>query len=118
MADNNIDYLHDAKVADNKYAIDYKCKYCRDTGEYYIMGLKQKCLNCFPPDIAKPKTQPYYHSGTYETINVIEAWGLNFSLGNVIKYVARAGRKTDNPIDDLEKAKWYIEREIEKLKQK
>jgi hypothetical protein len=36
----------------------------------------------------------------------------------VIKYVARAGRKTDNPIEDLEKAKWYIEREIEKLKQK
>jgi hypothetical protein len=62
--------------------------------------------------------QPYYHTGPYEAINVIEAWGLNFSLGNVIKYVARAGRKTDNPIEDLEKAKWYIEREIEKLKLK
>jgi hypothetical protein len=60
----------------------------------------------------------YYHSGTYEAINVIEAWGLNFNLGNVLKYVARAGRKTDSPIDDLEKAKWYIEREIEKLKGK
>ena len=31
MADNNIDYLYDAKVADNKYEIDYKCKYCNDT---------------------------------------------------------------------------------------
>ncbi len=71
-----------------------------------------------PCRVCKSQPKPYYHSGTYEAINVIEAWGLNFSLGNVIKYVARAGRKTDNPIEDLEKAKWYIEREIEKLKTK
>jgi len=42
---------------------------------------------------------------------------LCFCLGNVIKYVARAGKKTSNPIEDLEKAKWYLERHIQKLKE-
>lgn len=47
----------------------------------------------------------------YETIKVIEAWGLGFNLGNVVKYISRAGKK-DFLIQDLEKAKWYLEREI------
>ena len=51
----------------------------------------------------------------YEAIKVIEAWGLNFNLGNVAKYVSRAGKKGD-ALQDLEKAKWYIEREINNLK--
>jgi len=111
MADNNIDYLYSAKTA------DYKCGYCNDTKKLHfpVSGTTIVCHYC---QVQPTQPQPYYHSGTYEAINVIEAWGLNFSLGNVIKYVARAGRKTDNPIEDLEKAKWYIEREIEKLKQK
>lgn len=48
----------------------------------------------------------------YEVINVIEAWGLGFCLGNVIKYVARAGKKDPAKcLEDLEKASWYLERE-------
>ena len=51
----------------------------------------------------------------YEVINVIEAWGLGFCLGNVIKYVARAGKKDPaKGLEDLEKASWYLEREREK----
>lgn len=50
----------------------------------------------------------------YEAIKVIEAWGLNFNLGNVAKYVSRAGKKGD-ALQDLEKAKWYLEREITNL---
>ena len=96
---------------------EYKCIYCKDTKQLNrLTGLKD-CWYCVVKSQPN-KPEPYYHSGTYEAINVIEAWGLNFCLGNVIKYVARAGRKTDNPIEDLEKAKWYIEREIEKLKGK
>ena len=53
----------------------------------------------------------------YEAIKVIQAWDLCFCLGNVIKYVARAGKKTSNPIEDLEKAKWYLERHIQKMKE-
>jgi len=52
---------------------------------------------------------------TYEAINIIEAWGLNFCLGNVIKYVLRAGYK-NKQLQDLEKAKWYLEREIDRVK--
>lgn len=47
----------------------------------------------------------------YEAIKVIEAWGLGFNLGNTVKYVARAERK-NAPIEDLEKARWYLDREI------
>ncbi len=51
----------------------------------------------------------------YEAILVIEAWGLGFNLGNVAKYIARAERK-GAPIQDLEKAAWYLQREIENRK--
>jgi hypothetical protein len=53
----------------------------------------------------------------YEAIKVIEAWGLGFCLGNVVKYVSRAGKKDKNrELEDLEKARWYLDREIFKLK--
>lgn len=51
----------------------------------------------------------------YETIKVIDAWGLGFSLGNAVKYIARAGKK-GNAVEDLEKAVWYINHKIEQLK--
>lgn len=47
----------------------------------------------------------------YEAIKVIEAWELNFCLGNVVKYVARAGKK-QSKLEDLKKALWYLEREV------
>ncbi len=61
----------------------------------------------------------------YEAIKVIEAWRLGFSLGNCIKYIARAGNKitphNDSAgraklvakLEDLQKAQWYLTREIE-----
>jgi len=61
---------------------------------------------------------PTHYGGgdnTYEAIKVIEAWDLGFNLGNTIKYVSRAGKKVDT-LEDLEKASWYINREIKKLK--
>ena len=56
----------------------------------------------------------HYKSGGIEVIDVIEAFELNFRLANVIKYVLRAGRKGD-ALEDLEKAAWYLDREIDKL---
>lgn len=57
---------------------------------------------------------PHYKTGGIETIDFIEAKDLNFRLGNVIKYVSRAGKKVDSdPIQDLEKARFYLEREIQ-----
>lgn len=52
----------------------------------------------------------------YETIKVIDAWDLNFSLGNAVKYISRAGKKDcSSKKEDLEKAIWYIKNEIKKL---
>lgn len=59
----------------------------------------------------------HYGKGAYETINVIEAWGLNFCLGNAVKYISRAGKKDPSKeLEDLEKAAWYIQRRIQELK--
>ena len=61
---------------------------------------------------------PGYYGGKdnpYEAIKVIEAHNLNFALGSVIKYVLRAGKKSDSALKDLQKAQWYIQREIQNL---
>lgn len=55
----------------------------------------------------------HYQSGKFEVIEIIEEFNLNFNLGNAIKYVLRAGKK-DNRQQDLEKAKWYLERELKR----
>ncbi len=58
----------------------------------------------------------YHKASGVEVIVAIEAWGLGFCLGNVVKYVARAGRKDSGTrIEDLEKARWYLNRELEAL---
>jgi hypothetical protein len=51
----------------------------------------------------------------YEAIKVIEAWKVGFNLGNTLKYISRAGKK-DNIIQDLEKALFYLDREIQNRK--
>lgn len=59
---------------------------------------------------------PHYCFGKYEPVKVIQDWELSFCLGNVLKYIARAGRKDGNSkMQDLLKAKQYIEFEIEGL---
>lgn len=60
---------------------------------------------------------PHYKAGGIETLDFIEAKDLNFRLGNVVKYVSRAGKKPDSdPVKDLEKAAFYLNREIETRK--
>lgn len=56
----------------------------------------------------------YTEGRKYETIDVIEDWDLSYRLGNCVKYVSRAGRK-NCAIEDLKKAAWYLNREIESL---
>lgn len=58
---------------------------------------------------------PHYTRGGIETIDAIEAWDLNFHLGNAVKYISRAGHKGD-ALEDLEKARWYLDREIARRK--
>ena len=55
----------------------------------------------------------HYADGKIEVIDFIEDKKLNFNLGNVIKYVARAGKKDKSKeLEDLKKALWYLERAI------
>ena len=56
----------------------------------------------------------YVGEGALEAIDVIEAFGLNFCLGNAIKYILRCGKK-DDAIQDLKKALYYIRRELYRL---
>ena len=68
-----------------------------------------------------PVTHPshYVDGRIYEPIDVIKDWGLSFDLGNAVKYISRAGRKPGNSaIQDLEKARFYLDHEIAYLKDK
>lgn len=73
------------------------------------LGMKKETVN-----------HPTHYGGdtVYEHIKVVEAWGLNYALGNATKYIARAGKKTENAVEDLRKAIWYIQHEIERLEKK
>lgn len=62
--------------------------------------------------------RPSHYGGEenpYEPIKVIEHYNLGFHLGNAIKYILRAGKK-GSYLEDLKKAKWYLEREIDRIK--
>jgi hypothetical protein len=67
-------------------------------------------------DSTKSEDDPVNHPSHYtfskiEVIDAIEAWGCGFHDGNVIKYVARY-RYKNNPVEDLKKARWYLDRLI------
>ena len=55
---------------------------------------------------------PDHYNQGIEVIDFIESWNFDFATGNIIKYVARHKFK-DEPLDDLKKARWYIDRLIE-----
>ena len=67
----------------------------------------------------------YAKGRKYEPIKVINDWDLNFNLGNTIKYISRAGRKQDfenqdqlsKTLEDLRKARWYLDYEITRLEE-
>lgn len=67
-------------------------------------------------NVNKPKH--YTYSGI-ETIDVIEAWQLNYLLGNTVKYISRAGKKDPTKeIEDIKKAQWYLNRHLQNLEKK
>ena len=66
-------------------------------------------------EVNKNVSHPSHYNQGIEPIDIIESWDLNFSLGNAIKYILRSPYK-GKQIEDLEKARWYIDREIERLK--
>jgi hypothetical protein len=98
------------------------------TAIYSVRRAMRKKINVAPERVVKIRMQsakpefgasnvdlvnspPHYRVGGIETIDFIEAKNLNYNLGNAVKYITRADHK-DNRVQDLEKARWYIEREI------
>ena len=74
-----------------------------------------------PKGVAKDNVNhpAHYKTGGIETIDFIEAKSLNYNLGNVVKYLTRAGVKDKaKHIEDLEKGAWYLAREIANLKKR
>jgi hypothetical protein len=74
----------------------------------------------FRKDIPPFNSRPEYYGGkdsAYEVFTVLEAWKLDkdFYLGNVLKYLARVGKKSFNKKEDLEKALVYLQRRIDTL---
>ena len=68
------------------------------------------------PTVDDPVRHPsHYTYGKIETIDFIEDKDLNFNRGNAIKYIIRAGHK-DDEAQDLEKARWYIDRELMRIR--
>ena len=81
-----------------------------------MYGEKSEAGNTYSRTIEKINHSAHYGGGEnpYEAIKVIEAWSLNFSLGNAVKYISRHGQK-GTAVDDLRKAAWYCNREADRL---
>lgn len=99
--------------------VEYGNESERESKEAYIAGVES-----FRQQVAaaKEKNDPinrpaHYTAGRkFEPIDVIRDWDLNFSLGNAVKYVSRAGRKDPaKTVEDLKKAIWYIQNEIDSI---
>lgn len=61
----------------------------------------------------------HYNTGKIEVIDAIHEWQLNFNLGNVVKYIARAGHKQgEDPLVALKKAQFYLRDEINRMEEK
>lgn len=102
-------YVYTARWKAKKKA-KHKSTHSRIIQDIYQM---KKALNVIEEKKADPVNHPpHYQAGGIETIDFIEAKDLNYRLGNVVKYVSRAGKKNFDPIEDLEKALWYLQREI------
>lgn len=66
--------------------------------------------------VSDPVNHPsHYTSGPIEVIDIIEGFSLGFCLGNVVKYILRSPHKGAE-LQDLEKARWYLDREIARLR--
>lgn len=75
-------------------------------------------MKSYPRERREAVNHPAHYGGAdnpFEAIKVIEAWGLGFCLGNTVKYIARANMK-GRQVEDLEKARWYLDYEINRLK--
>lgn len=107
------------KLFEDYYAKVSPVNTCVSCGAEIPEG-RQYCPNCLklPMSESNPITgdpiKPNYYNDTKITpFDVIDDWGLNFYLGNAVKYIKRAGKKAGNSrLQDLKKVREYIDHEI------
>lgn len=104
------------------------CYYCKTTIESNEIinydeeknPVHQKCISIYNIKTNNVNHPSHYggKDNIYEAIKIIEHYKFGFCIGNAVKYILRAGKKDpEKYIEDLEKAKWYLERKINDLKQ-
>jgi hypothetical protein len=81
---------------------------------HYHLCVDNELFECETEEKEMVNHPSHYNMGKIEAIDVIEDWMLNFNLGSVVKYIARAGHK-DDIVQDLKKALWYLEREVKRI---
>lgn len=85
----------------------------RDVADTVNVTIKKDSDNMPKQTNGDAVNHPSHYQGKIETIDFIEDKHLNFNLGNCIKYISRCHLKhKDNPVEDLKKARWYLDREI------
>ncbi len=95
------------KVDDSYVGFDTNFTGMNNRGEYVRISTKEET-----PAKEAVDHPPHYNKGI-EVIDFIDSWDFNFTIGNIIKYVSRHKHK-DSPLEDLKKAKWYLDRLISK----
>ena len=113
-----IDAFTEGKQYDIIYMFNSGCDVIGDDGIRHYLNVLDCEYYIMEPIYNEPTTNtPTHYQGTIQPIDLINAQDLNFNLGNVVKYVCRAGKKQgENILSDLEKAKDYINFEIERVK--
>ena len=110
----------DTKLINKLEKIKFNCNNeLNPWGEGYNTGLRYAIYLIEKQDELQQTNQPTptHYQGTIQPIDLINDQDLNFNLGNVVKYVCRAGKKQgENILTDLEKAKDYINFEIGRVK--
>lgn len=79
----------------------------------HFVELGQHCDLCSEGSVVNHPPHYTSHPSGIEAIQITEH--MNFCLGNAIKYIWRAGLKSKSPVEDLRKARWYIDRELRRL---
>lgn len=114
---DNLPVYHAAYREHNGIRI-YKCETCFSFEESLHPFKSLICKECSirrQNENNDPINPSHYQTDKYQVIDIIEGFNLDYHLGNVIKYVLRAGKKGDK-IEDLKKARWYLDRVINETK--
>ena len=105
--------------------MNFKTVCCKDCDKKYSSWeiapeIENRPIKDFKPvtTLNDPVNHPsHYCDGGIEVIDYIDAKGFNYHLGTAIKYISRAGKK-GSTVEDLKKARWYLDREIKILEEK